>query len=62
MVEGRHEVCGDLCRFLFGYGVGRILFTCSKMYSSVPPCLAAPRYRNNSIDMAEESAKGLSGM
>jgi hypothetical protein len=27
MVEGRHEVCGDLCRFLLGYGIGRILFT-----------------------------------
>ena len=30
VVESRHEVCGDLCRFLFRYGVGRILFTSFK--------------------------------
>jgi hypothetical protein len=27
VVKGRHEVCGDLCHFLFRYGVRRILFT-----------------------------------
>ncbi len=27
VVKGRHKVCGDLSSFLFGYGVGRILFT-----------------------------------
>jgi hypothetical protein len=27
VVKGRHEVGGNLCRLLFGYGVGRILFT-----------------------------------
>jgi hypothetical protein len=30
VVKGRHEVCGDLCHFLFRYGVGRILFTSLK--------------------------------
>ena len=34
----------------------------SKMYSSVPPSMAAPRYRNNSTDIAEGSAKGRSEM
>jgi len=27
------------------------------MYSSVPPPLAAPRYRNNSADMAEADSR-----
>jgi hypothetical protein len=27
VVECRHKVCGDFCHFLFGYSVGRILFT-----------------------------------
>jgi len=27
VMERRHEVGGDLSRLLFGYGVGRILFT-----------------------------------
>jgi hypothetical protein len=26
-IKGRHKVCGDLCRFLFCYGVGRVLIT-----------------------------------
>jgi hypothetical protein len=30
VVKGRHEVCGDLCHFLFRYGVWRILFTSLK--------------------------------
>ena len=30
MIEGRHQVCGDLCHFLFGYRIGRILFTSLK--------------------------------
>ena len=30
VVEGRHEVCGDLSRLLFRYGVWRILFTSLK--------------------------------
>jgi hypothetical protein len=27
VVEGSHKVCGDLCNFLFGYGIGRVLIT-----------------------------------
>jgi hypothetical protein len=27
VIEGRRKICGDLCRFLFGYGIGRILST-----------------------------------
>jgi len=27
VVEGRHKICGDLCHFIFGYGVGGILST-----------------------------------
>jgi hypothetical protein len=27
VIKGRHEVGGDLSRFLFRYGIGRILFT-----------------------------------
>ena len=30
VVKSRHEVCGDLSRFLFRYSVGRILFTSFK--------------------------------
>jgi hypothetical protein len=37
VIECRHEVGSDLSRFLFGYGVGRILFTGLKDVSSVPP-------------------------
>jgi hypothetical protein len=27
VVEGRHKIGSDLCRFLLGYGIGRILLT-----------------------------------
>jgi hypothetical protein len=30
VIEYRHKVCGDFCHFLFGYGIGRILFTTLK--------------------------------
>jgi hypothetical protein len=30
VIEGRHEVGSDLSRFLFGYGIGRILFASLK--------------------------------
>jgi hypothetical protein len=51
MAEGRHEVCGDLCHFLFRYSVGRILFTGLENLFEVPPSFAAPLYRKNSTDM-----------
>ena len=40
VIKGRHKACGDFCGLLFGYGIGRILFTSSKSHSSVPPSLA----------------------
>jgi hypothetical protein len=30
VVKGRHKISGNLCRFLVGYGVGRMLFTSLK--------------------------------
>jgi hypothetical protein len=39
VVKGRHEVGGDLSRFFFGHGIGRILFTTLKDVSSVPPII-----------------------
>jgi hypothetical protein len=30
VIKSRHKVCGDLCHFLFGYGIGGILFTTVK--------------------------------
>ena len=58
VVKGRHKVGGDLCRFFFGYVCGT---SCSsltkKTYSSVSPSLAAPRYRNNSTDIAGAARK-----
>src|ERR1700724_2018664 len=38
--------------FSFVTALGEFCSPASKTYSSVPPSLAAPRYRNNSIDIA----------
>jgi hypothetical protein len=43
VIKSRLKIGGDLCRFLFCYGIGRILFATLKDVSNVPPSLAAPR-------------------
>jgi hypothetical protein len=46
MVKGRHEVRCDLSRFLFSYGVGRILFTGLKdvfQRATIPGCASIPK-------------------
>jgi hypothetical protein len=58
VVKSRHKIGSDLSRFLFGYGVGRILFTGLKDVSSVPPSFAAPRNRKSSTDRLEPPARG----
>jgi hypothetical protein len=50
MVEGGHEICCDLSRFLFGH----------RLYSSVPPSLAEPRYRNNSAENTGSASDNVS--
>jgi hypothetical protein len=52
VVEDRHEVCGDFCRFLFRYGVGRVLITGLKDVLQRTAILGSASYRNNSTDMA----------
>jgi hypothetical protein len=67
VVEGRHKVCGDFCRFLFRYGVGSILFTGFKHVlqsaavlgrASVPQQLNRERWNcQNNEDIAHKAAR-----
>ena len=58
VIKGGHKVGSNLCGFLFGYGIRKILFTApQKTYSRVPPSFAAPRYRNSSTDSAGRGSK-----
>jgi len=57
VVESRHEVCGDLSRFLFRYGIGGILFTLLRKRIQVcrRPCRATTR--NSSTGIAGTASK-----
>ena len=45
--------------FSFVTALGEFCSPASKTYSSVPPSLAAPRYRNHSTDMAGTASNGV---
>ncbi len=57
VVESRHKIRNDLCRFVFGYGVRTGLFVRLEDVLKSAPIRAAPRYRNNSTAIAALASK-----
>jgi hypothetical protein len=58
VIENGQPIGRDLSRLLFGYCVGRILFTGLKDVFQLSPSFAAPRYRKSSTESTGISAKG----
>jgi hypothetical protein len=59
VIESRHEIRGDLSRFLFRYGIGRILFASIKDVFQRAAVLGRASIPNSSTDIVGTASKRL---